>query len=243
MSSIRTIAPIKGSLWGDRAFLLYFWGRTISIMGSAVTAVALPILVFQITGSALLTSLLAALEVISYLVFGLVAGAFADRVNRRRMMVGCDLLNAALLATVPVAALLGVLTLLHIYAIAILSATLFVWFDASNFGALPAIVGRTRIVAANSYTSSTATFLYIIGPAAGGALAATIGSALAIGIQGVTYTLSATLLLLIRRDMSANRSGPARTGSIVRKTLDDIGEGLRYLWAHRLVRSLTLLGI
>ncbi len=138
------------SLLRDRAFLRYFVGETVSLGGTEITLVVLPILVFQLTGSPLQTATLTAIQVLPYLVFGLFAGAVADRVDRRRLMVACDMLNVLLLASIPAASALGILTVPQIYVVAALSATAFVWFDAANFGALPYLVGRDRIVTANS---------------------------------------------------------------------------------------------
>lgn len=76
----------------DRDFRLFFTARAVSVGGSWITYVVLPILLFQRTGSALQTALLEALEVVPYFLFGLVAGAVADRFDRRALMVRCDLL-------------------------------------------------------------------------------------------------------------------------------------------------------
>ena len=105
------------SLWRDKSFLLYWLGRAISLLGIAITSVVLPILVYRLTASAFLTSLLATLEVLPYLCFGLFAGVLADHMNRRRLMVGCDLLNMLLLGSIPFAALLHVLTIPHIFVV------------------------------------------------------------------------------------------------------------------------------
>ena len=91
-------------LWKDGGFALFWGGRALSLLGSAITSVALPILVYRLTASALLTSLLATLEVLPYLLFGLFAGEIADHVNRRWLMVGSDVFNALLLASIPLAA-------------------------------------------------------------------------------------------------------------------------------------------
>ncbi|MCU0494486.1 MAG: MFS transporter, partial [Chloroflexaceae bacterium] len=185
------------SLWRDHNFVLFWLARTVSLAGSAITTVALPILVFQLTGSAAQTALLAAMRVLPYLVFGLVAGAVADRVNRRRMMVGCDLLSVALLASLPLASLFGVLTLPHIYAVALLSASAFVWFDAANFGALPALVGRTRLVEANSLLWSSSILVEIGALALGGFMVARLGPAPTLALDALSYLASALLLLVI----------------------------------------------
>lgn len=231
------------TLWRDSSFALYWLGRTVSIAGSTITSVVLPILVFQLTGSALQTSLLASFQVIPYLLFGLFAGAISDRVNRRWMMVGFDLINALLLATIPVAAALDVLTLTHIYVVALLSAVAFVWFDAANFGALPTLVGQNHIVEANSNIWATSTIIAIIGPAVGGYLATTIGASFTISLDAVSYLLSAVCLALVPRAMSLPPAEKAAAvTSPTRQAVADIGEGVAFIWQQPLVRALTLLG-
>src|SRR5437879_3027096 len=101
-----TVEPLRH----DGPFVRFFAAHAISVTGTAVTQVVLPILVFQRTRSPLLTSLLTTVEVAPYLVVGLIAGVIADRTDRRRLMVRCDLLQTALLGSVPVAAAFGVLT-------------------------------------------------------------------------------------------------------------------------------------
>jgi MFS family permease len=243
------------SLWRDRAFLVFWLARMISIAGSTITTVVLPILVFRLTGSPLQTSLLTTLEIAPYFIFGLFAGALADRVDRQRLMIACDLINTLLLGSIPLAAALDLLTLPQIYLVAPLSMTAFVWFDAANFGALPALVGRQRIVEANSAIWSTSTIIGIVGPALGGALAATIGPAPTISLDALSFALSAVLLVFVprafnqRRPTTDDRRSPGR-GDDLWSVLSgqwsvvvaDIREGLQFLWQHRLVRALTLLG-
>ena len=135
-----------GTLLRDRPFALFWAAHAISEAGSRITYVVAPMLVYQLTGSALGTGVLAALQAVPYLLFGLLAGAIADRADRRRIMVGCNLLQTIILATVPIASAAGALTVEQVFVVALLSATLFVWFDAANFGALPLIAGRERPV-------------------------------------------------------------------------------------------------
>jgi len=232
----------SASVWRDCAFVLFWLAQTVSGTGTSVTNVVLPILVFQRTGSPLQTAILSGLRVVPYLLFGLVAGALADRTDRRRLMVGCNLLNTALLGSIPAAALLGALSLPQIYLVATLSATAFVLFDAANFGALPALVGPARIVAANSALWSTSTFVGIAGPALGGVLATTIGPAPAVTLDALSYAFSAATLLLIARPFNAARAIATESGSLMRRTLDDIQEGLRFLWGQPVIRILTGLG-
>ena len=229
------------SLWRDRAFVLFWLGRIISVAGSILTSVVLPILIFQLTGSALRTALLAAFTVLPYLCFGLFAGVLADRTDRRRLMVLCDLINAALLGSIPLAAAFGLLTVAHIYLVALLSATAFVWFDAANFGALPALVGRARILQANSAIWSSSTLIEIVMPSVGGVLATTIGAANTLSLDALSYLLSAVALALIPRALNSGRTASSE-GALLQRTRRDIGEGLRFIRGHELVRTLTLLG-
>src|SRR6266498_1588148 len=137
----RTGLPLRR----DTAFRRYWLARVISLLGSAVTYVALPVLVYQVTGSSLWTALVTVAEGAPYLCVGLLAGAVADRGDRRRLMVATDLASAAVLASIPVAYTAGALTAPHVLAAAFAAQTLFVFFDAANFGALPVLVGRDRI--------------------------------------------------------------------------------------------------
>lgn len=230
-----------GSLWQDRAFLLFWSGRAVSLLGTAITNVVLPILVYRLTGSALLTSLLTTLEVVPYFVFGLFAGTLADRVNRRWLMVSCDLLNMVLLGSIPLAGLLHILTIAQIFVVAVLSATAFVWFNAANFGALPTLVGRERIVAATSAIWTMSTVVDILGPAVGGALAVFIGPTQALSADALSYLISAVSLVLIPRALSHVRQADGEDKPI-RQLVEGIGQGIGFIWQHRVVRALTLLG-
>lgn len=124
--------------------------RAVSWAGNAVSAVALPILMFQETGSASLSGLLAVCEAAPYLLLGLPAGALVDRWDQRRTMTVTSWLSAAATATIPLAAVAGVLTPVHLLVVATLLAVLFVFFDAASFGAVPALVGRDGIARATA---------------------------------------------------------------------------------------------
>lgn len=218
-----------GSLWRDRAFVLFWAARVISISGSTITAVVLPILVFQLTGSALQTALLATVKVLPYFAFGLLAGALADRVDRRRLMVGCNVAQALLVGSIPVAAALDVLTLTQIYVVAVLAMTAFVWFDAGNFGALPALVGREQIMEANSAIWGATTLIGIVAPAVGGSLAALVGPVNVSAIDATTFLCSALLLVVISRPFNQARGREPAAESPVRRIAADIREGLTFL--------------
>lgn len=154
--------------------------------------------VYQITGSAAQTGALFAFRVVPYLLFGLVAGPIADRGNRRRLIIGGNLIEGTLVATIPIADLLGVLTIAHIYVVALLAATAFVFSDAAVFGAVPALVEPERLPAANGALSSLSSWGEIAGPVIAGLLAASIGATNAIWIDAASFFIAAAVLSSIR---------------------------------------------
>ena len=168
------------------------------MVGSAVTGVVLPLVVYQITGSAAQTGALFAFRVVPYLLFGLVAGPIADGGNRRRLIIGGNLVEGALVATIPIADLFGDLTIAQIYVVALLAATAFVFSDAAVFGAVPVLVGPERLPAANGALSSLSSCSEIAGPVIAGLLAASIGAINAIWIDAACFFMAAGVLRSIR---------------------------------------------
>jgi MFS family permease len=153
-------------MWGNRAFLRLWAAGSVSYADTLLTTVVLPILVYQSTGSAWETSLLAAIEVTPYIAFGLIAGAISDQANRRQMMYICEAISAVLVGSVPIASAFGVLSVMQIYVVAAGTATTFVRRDAAGFGAIPSLVGRDVVATAYAWMSSTSVVLQIAEPGA-----------------------------------------------------------------------------
>ncbi|MGH3621820.1 MAG: MFS transporter, partial [Sciscionella sp.] len=123
---------------------------------------------------------------------------------------------------------------------AALSAILFVGFDAAQFGAIPALFGRTRVIAAMTALGSVDYALYAVGTAVGGLLVTTLGTAPAIGLDAASFAASGVLLTGIPCSFGDKRHGT--TTHAWRQLRSDIGEGVNFLWNHRLMRALTLAG-
>src|SRR3954453_13682831 len=120
-----------------------FWaGQTISNLGSSFTQWAVPLLVFQLSHSAVNLGVAVAATFLPYLLFGLPIGAWVDRVDRKRLMILTDLLRALLLASIPLLAALDQLPLWWIYTAGFLISTLSIGFDAAEFAAIPSLVAR-----------------------------------------------------------------------------------------------------
>jgi predicted MFS family arabinose efflux permease len=222
----------------DRDFRRYWTARTVSLAGSGVTYVVLPVLVYRMTHSGLWTGLVTATEALPYLCFGLFAGAFADRADRKRLMVSADLGSAVVLLTVPVAYFAGALTPTHVVAAGFAAQTLFVFFDAANFGALPALAGRDRLAAATSAVHASNTVLDITVPMAAGAAVAVVAPAPLLAVDAASFLGSALLIRGIRRQLAAE-GRPSPTSGWRR----DVTEGLRFIVRHPVVRVQTVIGV
>lgn len=223
-------------LWRNPAFVVFWSARTISFAGTGITTIVLPVLVYRLTGSPAWVATVNAVEAVPYLALGLLAGAVADRLNRKKIMVACDGTAAFLLAAVPVAAALQLLVLAQLLVVALGIATVFVWFDAANFGTLPSLVDRTQLPVAASFIGSSGSLALLIGPTLGSALLTVMIAPYALGFDAATYVISAVLLLSIRRPF-----GRPRPAAGQRETIRaDIAVGLRFLWRQPVIRTMTL---
>ncbi len=217
-------------------FRKWFAGRTISTLGTEASAVAIPVLIFQQTGSPALTGLVSAFIVLPYLVFGLIAGGVADRMNRRWLMVASDLVGAMALVSIPIAHLAGLHSTAHILVVTFVVWTAFVWFDAASFGALIAVVGKSKLAAANSALWSSATVVGIVVPALAGIVIALWGPEVILMADALSAVASALLIMRIRTDL---RPTAVVDGSS-EKLWRSIREGLRFIWASTTLRLATL---
>jgi Transmembrane secretion effector len=222
-------------LYANPPFMVFWLARTISFAGTGITTVVMPIFVYRLTGSAAAVATLTVLETGPYLAFGLTAGAVADRVNRRKMMVAWSGMSALLLLSVPVAALLHALTLTQIFLVTFGLGTAYVWFDAANFGAVPALVDRGQLPAALSMIASSGTVALLVGPALGGLSLTVMAPPSALGFDTASYVISAVLIAAIRCPFQRSQPTPER-----RAIRADIADGWRFLWHQPVIRTMTL---
>jgi MFS family permease len=229
-----------GRLRDDPDFRRYWWARLLSSAGTIVSYIALPVLVYRLSGSAGLTAAVSALETASYVVVGLFAGALSDRWDRRRIMVAADCVDAVVMSSVPIAHWLGILTIAQLLAVAAVVPAVAVFFDGANFGAMPLLVGRDRIASANAALYGAATAAEVVLPSLVGIALAVVYPATMLALDALSYAASAAFILTIHKAMY-DRSRP-RSALSPRLLLADIMEGLRYLAAHVGVRTMTLVG-
>ncbi|HEY8093168.1 MAG TPA: MFS transporter [Acidimicrobiales bacterium] len=227
----------SGSLRNEPAFVRWATAEGVSLVGSAVTTVVLPLVVFEATGSVTQTGVLYAMRVVPYMLFGVIAGPLADQGNRRVLIIGGNLAQGLLVATIPLAQAFGVLTVAQVYVVGLLSATAFVFGDAAVFGAVPALVGPERLSAANGFLYSLGSGAEIAGPIVGGVLAALIGPANAVWVDAASFLGAAAVQTTIR---STFRVGP-RPADEPLAIRAQVGRALRFVRGQRTVA--TLIGV
>ncbi len=215
-----------GSLGRNRDFLVVLFGQGISSFGDAISNTALPILVLAMTGSGFAMGIVGVLSTLPDLVVGLPAGAYADRWDRRKMMLGADLGRAVLTALVPISVWVGGPTLAIVIGVAFPLNVLRVLWLAAYTAAVPGLVGREQVPRANAIFEAVFTVGWVVGPALAGLLAGVIGPGPTIAIDAVTFLFSALALFLVRRPLRPER----RTEQT--HLLADVREGVRFV-AHQ----------
>jgi MFS family permease len=225
------------SLWRQHDLHLLLGGRLVSQLGDQLQFLALPLLVVALTRSSTLAGIVLGLQTVVHLVFGLVAGALVDRWDRKITMICCEIGRGFLTATIPVAAVCGVLGMPQLFAIAVLNGVLSTLFGAANSSALPNIVTTTDLPTALGAAGAMSNTLRIVGASVAG-VAYALGRMVPFAFNAVSFLASAATLRAIRADFQHERG--AATAS-PRELPADIGSGLSWLWRKPVIRTLALL--
>ncbi|RJL35893.1 MFS transporter [Bailinhaonella thermotolerans] len=225
----------SGSPSRRRDFRLLLFGQTTAQLGTQVSGVAVPLLaVVTLGASPLQLGLVTAAGTVAFALIGLPAGAWIDRWPRRPVLVAADLARAALLATIPLAALLGRLTITQLVVVSLLAGVARVFFDVGYQSYLPAVADRTGLLAGNSAMETVRACGQVAGPGVGGWAVALLGAANVVLVQAVTFALSAASLLAIRaREPAPPAARPGRLAA-------EIGEGLAFVARNRLLRATAI---
>jgi MFS family permease len=222
----------------NRDFRLLATGRITSQLGDQIQFLALPLLVVALTGSASQAGLVLGAQTVVYLAFGLVAGALADRWDRKRTMIACDLGRAALTVTIPIADALGMLSLPQLYAVAIANGVLATLFGAASSSALPNIVPPGHLPHALGTLGAIGNAVRIAGASIAGAVYA-LGRMVPFAANTASFLLSAATVRAI--GSSFQQEDVERKAPTPRELLRDIREGLAWLRHQPVIRTLALL--
>ncbi|GIJ44756.1 MFS transporter [Virgisporangium aliadipatigenens] len=222
----------------SRDFVYLFVGQTVSQFGSAVTRLALPFLaVTELGASAFEVGVVTAASNAAWLFIGLPLGVWVDRRRRRPLLIAADLARAALLVTVPVAALAGVLTLAQVVVVALLVGAFGTLFDVAWPAFLPVVVPKERLVGANGALAATENAAATGGQGLAGPLISALGAALTVVLDAVSFLVSAFCLAFVR----VPEPPPAVVAK--RRLRTELLEGLRFVLRVPFTRVLLVAGV
>ena len=223
-------------MWRNRDFVSLWSGQSVSYLGSQVTIVALPL-----TAAAVLHAgpvqmgILAALNRVPYLIFGLFIGVWVDRLSQRTILIFVNIALAATLGVIPLAAAGDWLNMTTLYAVTFTAGTLAVLFDIAYLSFVPALVDPHHLVGAQGMVETTQSSAQLAGPVLGGWLIQVVTAPIAVLFDTITYLIAAGSVLLIRPD-------PPRTPhhGIRPKIWTQVGQGLRVVFGQPALRTVTL---
>ena len=215
-------------------FLKLWLGLTGSLFGMQVSGLALALTAVLLLGaSASEMGVLGAARWLPYLLVGLFAGVWLDRVRRRPVLIATHVGRAALLASIPVAAVLGVLHIEQLYVVSFVLGGLMIFSDAAYQSILPTLVAHEDLVEGNSKFELSRSLASIVGPGVGGWLVQVLSAPIAVAVDSVLFFVDAILVSQIRT--AEPRPADSTT---TRNVWREIGEGLRWVFGNSYLRPI-----
>ncbi len=218
----------------EHDFRQLYTADTISQIGTQVSMLALPLVAVRtLHASNFEMGVLAACETLAFLLVGLPAGAWVDRMRRRNVLMAGDLGRAIVLGSVPLAWWAGALTMAQLYVVALLTGVLTVFFDVSYQSYLPHLVGRDKLVEGNAKLEAVRAVNQLAGPPIAGGLITALTAPFAVALDAVSYLGSALFVRRIRKlEDKPERKPDAHLGR-------EIAEGLRFVLGNKMLRSIA----
>ncbi|MEV0842177.1 MFS transporter [Actinocatenispora sera] len=229
-------APGPDSLWRNRDFNLLWGSQALSGLGSSMSSLAYPLVILVLTHNAVLAGAVGTAAMIAKTAVRLPVGVLVDRVNRRRMMLGCDAIRLVAFAGLTVSLLLGYGNVLAILVVAVLESVCAAAFDTGAMSAVRNLVPLDQVPTAVARDEARTYAVGLVGPPIGGAVFG-LGRALPFLADAISYLVSLVGLLLIRRPMQ-EKATPADTDT---SPLHDLLEGLRYTVTTPFLRAAMLI--
>ncbi len=222
------------SVLRQRDFGLLWGAQTVSELGTAVTLVAFPLVaITALHASNFEVGVISASSTAAWMLVGLPAGVWVDRLRRRPVMIATDLGRALLMASVPVAWALGALTVAQLIVVALLAGVLTVFFNVANTAFLPVVVAGDRLADGNSALQASFATAGIAGPSLGGGLVQLVGAPAAVLADAVSFVVSALCVWRIRSPE------PPPVPAAGRRLSAEVAEGVRYVLGHQLTRAIV----
>lgn len=231
-----TVGSDPPALRAQPDFLKLWGSETVSLFGTAITTLALPLTaVTRLDATPAQMGMLGAAQFLPFLLLALPLGVWVDRRARRPLMIVANAGRAALLAVIPLGAAAGWLRMDTLYPVALIAGTLDVLFHLSYSAYLPGLVGTARLVQGNSSLQASASVAEIAGPGLAGVLIGWLGAPGALLLDAASYVLAALGISAIRQREVA----PARAGHPVH-LLTEVREGLGLVVRHPMLRAMVI---
>ncbi|HET8569390.1 MAG TPA: MFS transporter [Candidatus Limnocylindria bacterium] len=213
-------------------------------IGHEAARLALPLLVLDLTHSLPAAALLRVLQMVPYVLFGAIAGAIIDRVDKRLLLIACDIANVVLTALIPLSVAFGVFSLELLYALVFLLGTVEVlWGVTADFSVVPALVEEHELTEANAAYLGVDRAARVVGPILAGVVIGALGGgpaadAAAIWISAVAFVPTLLVFVLMPPLLGkAEAARPLTVGNVAY----EIGEGFSFIWRDRVLRALMVL--
>jgi MFS family permease len=230
----KTQASSPASLWRHSEFLKFWTGQTISVFGSAITLLALPLTAVNIlNASPAQMGFLNAAQTLPFLLVALLAGAWIDRNRKRPIMLMADIGRAVFLGLVPLSILFGLLNMEVLYVLVFMVGVMTVFFDVSYQAFLPALVQREHLVEGNSKMEISNSAAAFAGPGLAGWLIQLLSAPVAILLDAASFLVSALSLGWIRTQE------PRRVPTAEANIWTEIREGLGVIFGNRILWSIA----
>jgi MFS family permease len=223
-----------GGLWRHRDFRNLWAAETISVFGTQISQLALPLVaVITLEASAFQVALLGVIEFAPFILISLPAGVWVDRMRRKPILVTADVGRALLLASIPVAYWLDLLTIWQLYVVGFVVGILTVFFDVSYQSYLPSLVKRDQLVEGNSKLEISRSAAQLSGPGLAGLLVEAFKAPGAVLIDAVSFFASAVYLFRIKAEERAPTKAERQAGPGMK---EEVKEGLRWVFGNRYLR-------
>ena len=221
----------------SRDFWKFWTAQTVSNLGTSFTQFAFPLLVYRLTGSSVSLGIATAATFLPYLLFGLLLGAWMDRVDRKHTMIALEWINAAVILSVPIVAELGHLNVWWIYAVTFIQSSIGIAFAAGEFAAIPSLVGTDDLVTANGRIQASYSAAQVAGPLLAGSLILWLPLTWVLAFDSASFVFSALVLATIGARFNVESDEPKDATTI----LHDVREGLRYVLSHPVLRNISIM--
>ena len=231
----------RSSLWRHADFLRLWAAQAVSAYGSRITRTALPIIAITLLHQPeSVVGVLMAAQLAPGVILALFAGGFIDRGNKRRILIGADLIRAVAVASLTLVWALGALSTMHVLVVGAIVGAASAMFAITDNAYLPALIGKGQLAEGNAKLESTEAIAEITGPASAGALIAALGAPLAVAIDAVSYLWSATLLGRIRTREAPHVPVPPTASLSLSLRGGDLEVGMRAVFSHPIVRPIVV---